>query len=297
MEARPTRRALRAFPADLEFTQDPKDPLRAFLDAPGRQMAIASEFIGAQMENLFLSTADLNEPSRLYNSGVTVDLNAVFSGHFVPDMQDLATMEVTGFDLIQTIRPCGITGNLRGISYAQDPATSGTLYLGVNGSHTIYTYDWGNLNALKDTFLFAVETQSFLEQGEDEYLAIQREGNAVFAHLKHTPRGTVRVVDTRNLQAPWDPSNSDGIVVPAGEITVSGSTLFFTNPRPSYSPALKDGTNVTYPTDYQPDRNWDSVFIAEYDYETQEAPYGLSQPSVRHNMGLAGRPLGGSDAI
>lgn len=295
MESRASRKSLQSFPQDLAFTQDPKDPLRKLIDVQGRQLSVASEFIGAQLENLFLGTADPNEPSSLYTSGAVVPLDTALSGRFVADLQDLATMEVTGFDLIDAIGVSGVTSTLRGIAYTQDPEGSGVLYISTLGSHTVYQYDWKRLNTLKDSFLFAVEKQDFLEKGEDEYLAIQRDGQTAFAELRHVPRGSVKLIDVKNLRAPWDPANSDGLEVPQNEITISGQTLFLSSPRPSYSPAvLVDGV-YTYPVGYQPDQTWESAFIAEYEYETRTAPYGLSPTTTRHNLGLPGRPLGGAD--
>lgn len=298
MESRSTRRAIRSFPKDLEFTQDPKDDLRIFLDAPGRQITIASEYVGSQLENLFLGTADLNEPTFLYTSGVTVGLEATMSGGFVQDMQDLATMTVTGFDLVETLYPSGISTDLRGVSYVQSPIGSGVLYISADADHTIFEYNWKRTDVVTSTHEFGVSKQSYDFTGEDEYLVIDRtEPGHVKAFLKHIPVSGITIIDSKNLQSPWDPANSDGIYVPQSEISVSGQTVFLTDPRPSFSPAVVDGTTITYPTDYQPDEHWNSSFIVEYDYLTHDPAYGLTQPETKHNMGLPGRPVGAADEI
>ena len=298
MESRATRKALRAFPVDFEFTQDPKDDLRKFLDIPGRQAALASEYMRSQLDNLFIATADLNEPSQLLVSGVTIPLNVVVSGNVVQDLQDLASMEVTGFDYVDSTYPSGTTGgNVLGVSYVQDAVGSGYLYVSVEGTRTVYRYPWKFLDQLTSTSQFGTQTQNFDNQDEDEYLSIQRDGSLVTATLKNTPLNTVRVIDTKNLSAPWDPT-SDGIQAPTMDITVSGNVLILRSPRPSYSPAFveTDGS-TTYPEDYQPDQYWESSFIAEYDYAVKEAPYGLSQSEIRHEMGLPGEVLGASEDI
>ena len=83
---------------------------------------------------------------------------------------------------------------------------------------------------------------------------------------------------------------------------MSGNTLILTTPRPSFEPALTlpanlSGASVVYPPGYQPDENWNSSFIAEYDYNTREAPYGLSQEEIAHNLGRAGDAIGGADTV
>lgn len=298
MESRATRRALRSVPPDLAFTQDPKDDLRIYLDSPGRQITTATEYVGAQLDNLFIGTANVNEPSQLYTSGVTVGLDAVMSGNFVETMQDLATMEVTGFSLLETLYPSGLSTDLRGISFAQDPEASGILYLSADADHTIFEYEWKLLDVVTGTHEFGVATQDYETTGEDEYLVIDKsETGVVKAVLRHTPLSGVTIIDTKNLQSPWDPAGSDGIYSPQSDIYLSGDTLFLTSPRPSYTPAIvEDGTTV-YPVGYQPDENWSSSFIVEYDYLTQDVPYGLSQPEMKHGIGLPGKPIGGSDEV
>lgn len=298
MESRRTRRLLRAFPRDLALTTDSSDPLHILMDIEGRQLTTVWEYLDSQTGNLHIGTSDMNEPSEVFTSGVSIDQDTTLSGMFVQDLQDLATMSVTGFELEETLYPSGYTTDLRGVTYYQDPDTSGYIYLSADADHTVSKYAWKLTETVLDTYEFGVETQSFTETGKDEYLIIDKsEPGVVKAVLKHEPLGDVTVIDTKNLQAPWDPANSDGIEVSSAEISVSGSTLFLTSPRPSYSPATVDGNSTTYPSDYQPDRTWNSSFIAEYDYLTTEAPYGLSQPDITHWMGKPGRPYGGADSV
>ena len=298
MESCSTRRTLRSFPIDLAFTQDPTDDLRQYLDSPGRQLTVASEYVRTQLDNLLIGTANLNEPSQLYASGISYNLDAVMSGNFVEDMQDLASMSVTGFDLDEILYPSGISTDLRGISFVQSPDVSGILYLSADADQTIFAYNWNLLDVITTTHEYGVTTQSYDVTGEDEYLVIDKsEYGVTKAVLKHVPLSGVTIIDSKNLQSPWDPANSDGIYVPQTDIFLSGNTVFLTNPRPSYVPAIIDSTGTTYPVGYQPDEEWNSSFITEYDYLTYEPPYGLTQPDIRHEMGLPGRPIGGSDEI
>ncbi len=304
MENRSTRRGIRAFPTDFEFTQDPKDPLRKAIDIPGRQVQLASEFIKSQLDNTFISTADPNEPSQAWTSGHLIPLDATISGNVVENLEEIASQRVTGFDLIGTLRPEGITDtDLVGVSYSETPAPSGELYISISGVPFIFTYDWEDLSAPRESGVFGVTTQDFLNQRKDEYLVIQKGTEfGTIAVLKQTPRGVVLLTDTKNLQAPWDPSNSDGIPVDQSEIQVSGNTLILTSPRPSFEPALTlpanlSGASVVYPPGYQPDQTWNSSFIAEYDYNTREAPYGLSQEEISHNLGRSGDPTVGADTV
>ena len=304
MENRSTRRGLRAFPIDFEFTQDPKDPLRKTLDIPGRQLQLASEFIESQLDNTFIATADPNEPSTAWTSGHLVPLDATVSGNLVEDIQEIASQRVTGFDFIGTLQPGGLSDtDLVGVSYAETPAPSGELHVSISGVPYIFTYDWEDLSAPRESGVFGIATQDFLNQNLDEYIVIQKGTEfGTIAVLKNTPRGTVVLTDTKNLQAPWDPSNSDGILVDPAEIQVSGNTLILLTPRPSFLPALTlpanlSGASVLYPPDYQPDQTWNSSFIAEYEYNTREAPYGLSQEDISHNLGRAGDPTAGANTV
>lgn len=294
MESRNTRKALRAFPVDLAFTQDPTDQLRKFLDIAGRQTTTLGEYLQDQTENVFLETADPNEPSFLYYSGHYIPQNADLSGYWVEDVQDLVTMAVTGFDLEETIYPSGLPDeNIVGISFGEDPSSSGYLYAVVDGYRDVYRYAWRSLGATPDTEGTFTKHQSYADTGEDEYLVVQQhETLGTIAELKHEPASLVTITDVKNLAAPWSPETSDGIIVDQSEIVVSGKYLILQNPRDSYSPKTVDAMgNDSYPTDYQPDQYWKSSFIAEYDYYTEEAPYGICQPTNRHNLGLAGMPI------
>ena len=296
MESRATRAVLASFPPDLAFTKDPKDPLRRFLDVAGRQTTIVSEYIRSQLDNLQIGLADLNDPYLVFTSGVTSSLSATLSGLFVQQLQDMANMEPTGFELVETLYPSGVSTDLRGISYVQDPATSGILYLSAVGDYNVYQYNWNTVDQLVGTQTFGVATQSFNATGKDEYLVIDKAGDGTIkATIDHVPLSGVTVIDTKNLVAPWDPLNSDGIVVHGSEITISGNTLFLESPRPSYNPAIVNGNSISYPVNYQPDLNWDSSFIVEYNYVRQLPAYGLSQPAVSHEMGVRGTPIGGSE--
>ncbi len=293
MESRATRKALTAFPPDLAFTKDPTDDLRKFLDIAGRQIVIAGEYMRDQLDNIALRTANVNDPYYYYTSGQVVGLNATLSGNWLQDAQDLTTMEVTGFDYVEEITPSGLNGaiSILGISYADQPDASGQVYISRLGSRTINVYNWPDLSTVSDTFEASLEIQTFDQAEKDEYLVIENDDAlGKIAHLEHTPVGDIVVTDTKNLQAPWAPDTSDGIIVDSAEITVSGSTLLLTSPRPSYSPATTLDGVVTYPTDYQPDQTWQSSFIVEYNYYTKDAPYGLTQRIIRHELGQPGIP-------
>lgn len=299
MEARPTRKTLRAFPPDLGFTQDPKDALRQFLDLPGRQAVLASEYMKDQMANVFLETADPNDPDHHFSSGMVIPLDATLTGNFVKNLQDLVTMEVTGFDHIDTLTVSGLAPTeYLGISYAQEPDGSGVLFLTCSGVPYVFRYEWSDRNTIVSSGIAGLTEQNFAVAEEDEYLVIQH-GTAygTIAELKHTPRAKPVLIDTKNLEAPWAPETSDGIVADPDEITVSGNTLILTDPRPSYLPPTPSGDQYIYPVGYQPDQNWASSFIAEYEYDTKDYPYGLSQSTLRHNLGLFGAPLVGADDL
>jgi hypothetical protein len=295
MESKATRRAIRAFPIDFELTQDPSDQLRKFLDIPGRQTTIAGEYLHNQLDNLFIETADPNEPYYVYNSGRYIPKDADLSGYWVEYIDDLTSMEVTGFSLDETIYPSGLTSStILGVSFADDPISSGYLYLTCEGDRNIYRYIWKELYTSPDIEKTVEEEQSYDANGEDEYLILDRSSvpGSVVAELRHEPVGDVTIIDAKNLASPWNPEDSEGIIASQSEITVSGKYVILTSPRPSYSPATKDVLgNTTYPTDYQPDQYWQSSFIAEYDYYSQEAPYGICQPTNRHELGLVGAPI------
>jgi hypothetical protein len=295
MEARATRKGLRAFPIDLAFTQEPTDNLRKFLDIPGRQTVTADEFIQDQLYNLFLETADPNEPSFLYNSGRYIPQDAEISGYWVSDVQDLVSMQVTGFDLEETIYPSGIPANddLVGISFGEDPASSGCLYLISDGHREIYKYSWKNLDVVPDVETTLIVHQSYDDTETDEYLVLEQDSTlGTIAELKHEPVGDVTIIDVKNLAAPWSPETSDGIIADQSEITLSGRYVILETPRHTYSPATTDvDGNTLYPTDYQPDQYWRSSFIAEYYYYDYESTNGICQPTIRHNLGLMGTPI------
>ncbi len=299
MENRSTRRGIRAFPPDFEFTQDPKDDLRKLMDIPGRHVQLASEFIASQLDNMAISTADPNEPSLAWTSGHLIPLDATVSGNLVEDLQDIASQRVTGFDLIGPLDPGGLAdADLRGVSYSEIPTPSGDLHISVSGIPFTFTYDWDDLSAPKDSGIFGVTVQDFLTQGSDEYIVIQKDtAFGTIAVLRNIPRGTVVLIDSKNLQAPWDPSASDGLIVDPSEIQVSGDILILTSPRPSFVPAILSGSAVIYPPNYQPDQTWNSSFIAEYEFNTRDAPYGLSQEEITHNLGRGGDPIGGADTL
>lgn len=299
MESRATRKALRAFPPDLAFTQDPKDDLRILLDVQGRQTVMASEYMRSQLENVYLSTADVNEPYYHYVSGMVISLDAAVSGNLVSDLQDLTTMQVTGFDYVEDIYPSGIDFPLYGISYADEPDASGVVYLSATGTRTIFKYNWKDFQKVVEEFTASVETQSFEDTDTDEYLTITEDATlGKIATLKHVPiPGSITIIDTKNLQAPWAPDISDGIEADMSEVTLSGSTLMLTSPRPSYNPATTTNGVVSYPVDYQPDEEWKSAFLVEYQYYTKDAPQGLTQKLLRHELGQPGRPLVAADNV
>lgn len=294
MESRNTRKAIRAFPVDLAFTQDPTDQLRKFLDITGRQSTIVGEYTQDQLDNLFLQIADPNEPSYLYYSGQYIEQDAELSGHWVEDVQDLVTMAVTGFDLEDTVYPSGLPDeDIVGLSFGEDPLSSGYVYVVVDGYRDVYRYAWNNTGTNPDTEGTFALHQSYEDAGFDEYLVIQQhETLGTIAELKHEPVGLVTITDVKNMAHPWSPETSDGIVAEQSEIVTSGKYVILQNPRHSYSPMTTDAMgNDSYPTDYQPDQYWESSFIAEYDYYSEEAPYGICQPTNRHNIGLAGMPI------
>jgi hypothetical protein len=294
VESRNTRKALRSFPVDLALTQDPTDQLRKFLDITGRQTTLLGEYTQDQLDNIFAETADPNEPSYLYLSGQYIPQDADLSGYWVEDVQDLVTMAVTGFDLEEVVYPSGLPDeDIVGISFAEDPLSSGYVYMTVDGYREVYRYTWKNLETSPEIEGTFAKHQSYEDTGTDEYLVIQQDAAlGTIAELKHEPLGLVTLVDAKNMAAPWTPDTSDGIEVEQSEIVVSGKYLILETPRHSYSPMTVDAAgNESYPTDYQPDQYWKSSFIAEYDYYTEEAPYGICQPTNRHNLGLVGMPL------
>lgn len=232
---------------------------------------------------------------------------------------------VTGFELLSEISPTGVPNSgILGVSYGfdwDDPE----YYLTSSGMSYLYKYT--DLEKDPEIIDYFIKHQGFDNTGIDEYITFLfekatptgEENNlpdgvlpddiVKVAYLKNVPvENSIKIIDIANLK---DPNNieSEGIIVNSDDYATTGNRIVFKPERSDYNPAIiidysiePSGVeldyyeNITedslldymYPPKYQPDKNFDSIFIVEYDYKTDENPRYLTLVSKLHNLGKKG---------
>ena len=334
MESKYTRRLLDVFPKTFKLVDDINDPLHIIADSASTTLTELERIRGREINNLFIDSGDPVQPSGVfYISLGNINMNEIHvdvgTGDAVisPNASDFMSDRITGFDFVSEINPSGIEDDINGISYGfdwEDPL----YYIAPSGSDFVYAY-----SDLEDIYVpinYTTTTQSYDENGADEYIQFEYEisasgtpddfktefeydvpGSGVaytyrsnVAYLEHTPiDGTVVIMDILNLEDPTNP-DSDGIVVSEDDYIVSDDKVIFATNRSDYSPAtiteISPGLyNYTYPTEnpkgedypvYQPDAAFTSTFIVEYDYIIKDSPRCLTHAKMLHNLGVKANP-------
>ncbi len=314
MESKYTRRMLDTFPRNLEFTNNKRDPLHIIVDHGGKVLSKLELEEGRKADNLFIDKCDPVLSSNVYYITVNIDdmdkvqvVSASGSlGKIVDTEDDFLKNDITGFDFVEELAPSGsLPSGILGLSYGfdwDDPAT----YITPSGSENeVYIYE--DLGVTPESIDYSFDEQTYDNTGFDEYINFVEEiagsgtlpsgvspGDTVkVAYLNETPVADLVIMDAGNLKDPRN-ADSDGIIVDSSQYTVTGNRIVFVPERADYSPAVLtevgDGHLYTYPNDYQPDKNFDSVFMVEYTYRRADGPRYLTQFNKIANVGKKENP-------
>jgi len=300
MENKYTRRLLSNFPNNFGFVNKKNDPLHIIADAGASYLDVIELDKFRKADNLFIDTCDPALVSSVYYIDMNVDnmdnvniTPLTNGGTKIVEMEnDFIANDITGFDFVEQIFPSGVfPSGILGLSYGFD-WDEPLVYLTTPDSSYVYAYsEFDELPTLLD---YSYAIQSFETAGFDEYINFEIEDGVKVAYLEHDVVSDLRIVDVGNLKDPKNPE-SDGIEVLSDDYTVVGNKITFESQRSDYVPAvlseIGDGQVYTYPPDYQPDENFDSVFIVEYKYKLEDDPRYLKQATKLHNLGKKENPL------
>lgn len=318
MESKKTKDMLDNFPRNIKFVENIKDPLHIMVDGGGRMLTDLEREKSRKIDNLLIDKGNPVEPSGVYYIEIgenihNVDIQPSGDARLVDSSSELLENNITGFDLVDELEPSGLpTGSgILGVSFGFDWDEDSLYYLTASGCQYVYSYTDFSQNPTETSYF--VNSQRFDVTGEDEYINFLFEeagynalpsgvnpGDIVkVAYLNNDKpiSDTLKVIDIGNLKNP-DNDNSDGIVVNGGDYAVTGNRIIFSHERHDYEPATivdyGETKDYIYPSGYQPDKNFDSIFIVEYDYKVEEIPRYLSQSDHLHNVGIKDNPQASS---
>jgi hypothetical protein len=301
MESKYTKRILSAFPNNFGLVENKKDPLHIIADLGGILVTQFENEESGKIKNLFVDSCDPTLPSSAYYidmevesmDGVAIDVLTNGGAKIVFNENNFLSKEITGFDLIDNIEPSGVmlSSQITGLSHGFDWDDPND-YITMSGSQNVYVYtDFDDTPSLID---YSYLIQSYDYTGYDEYVNIIDEDGTKVAYLSREDISDVTIIDVANLQDPNNP-DSDGIIVNSSDYTVDDNKITFATERSDYNPAVLttvgDAQMYVYPANYQPDRYFTSVYIAEYKYKVNDNPRYLTQLRKLHDVGLKDNPI------
>lgn len=309
MESKYTKRLLEVFPNSFGLVDKKFDPTHAILDRGGVFVTELERDETRIVKRLFIDESNPVEPSGIYYiqlpdndiQELTIEIQPSGDVKVVDSEVDFLDQNITGFDFIEDIYPSGIPATgIIGLTYGFNWEDS-AYYVTIQNSGNVYKLS--DLFVFEKSIDFILQTQNYENMAADEYINFKFEvagsglvPSGVFpddivkvAYLNHESVGDVTLIDTINLQNPNN-ENSDGIIVNNRDYTVqNGGRIVFSKIRSDYNPATlmtyMDGSQeYIYPSNYQPDLAFDSVFIAEYSYLINGNPRYLTQGQKLHNL-------------
>ena len=124
----------------------------------------------------------------------------------------------------------------------------------------------------------------------DEYKIMAKVG-----YLNNIPvETTIKIIDMYNMQNP-NYDDSDGIIVKSTDYSVNSNKIIFDIERSDYNPEttveIGGGLKyIQYPDDWQPDKGFNSTYVAEYNYKIANPKY-IDMIGKSHDISLKGTPF------